>query len=96
MAAVVYNHHTSHNICMTYVGSPGTQWLTKGFLVAMWAYPFVQLKVNRVTGFIASKNTQSLSFAYRMGAKREGLMRQALPDDDIVVVGMLEEECRWV
>lgn len=96
IAAVIYNRYTGTDISMSYAGTPGTQWLTKGFLRAMWAYPFLQLKVQRVTGLIASRNEASLQFAQRMGAKVEGRLRNALPDDDQVLVGMIRSECRWV
>lgn len=96
IAATIYNHFADSNIVMSFAAIPGKRWLTRAYLSAIFRYPFVQLGVRRVTGFVALKNTDSLRFAKHLGAKTEGLMRHALPDDDLVVLGILKHECRWI
>lgn len=96
IAGTVYNHYTGANVMMSFAAIPGRRWLTRSYLRAMFRYPFAQLGVRRVTGFVASKNADSLRFSRHLGAREEGVMRQALPDDDLVIFGMLREECRWL
>lgn len=69
---------------------------TLGFLRASFAHPFLQWNLRRVTGLVPSKNTAALRFDYHLGFKYEGLCRDALPDDDVIVLGMLRSECRFI
>lgn len=66
------------------------------FIRAAFLHPFVQWNMRRVTGVVPSKNTAALKFDLHLGFEREGLMRNALPDDDIVILGMLRENCRFI
>lgn len=79
-----------------HIVSEGKHWLTHEFLVHCFSYPFVQLGLRRVTGLIPASNHKSLRFAAKLGFKVEGIARHALPDDDIVIHGMLKEECRYI
>ena len=87
----------SPGTCCMHIASDGSgPWLTREFLGAMFAYPFVQLRLRRVTGLIAASNRASLRFARHIGFHDEGLMREEAPDGDMVVLGMLRRECRWI
>jgi RimJ/RimL family protein N-acetyltransferase len=94
IGGVVYNDLYACDISMSFAGEGN--WLTRRFLRAMFAYPFLQLGVKRVTGHVAVDNEKSLRLAARLGGKREGLMREASPSGDVVFFGMLRSECRWV
>jgi RimJ/RimL family protein N-acetyltransferase len=94
IGGVVYNDYSACDISMSFAGEGN--WLTRKFLRTMFAYPFLQLGVRRVTGHVSVDNVKSLRLAERMGAKREGVMRDALPTGDLVIFGMLRSECRWV
>lgn len=83
--------------CNIHIASDGTgRWLTAGYLRASFWHPFIQWNLRRVTGLVPSKNTAALRFDLHLGFEREGLIRHALPDDDIIVVGMLREKCRYI
>lgn len=87
----------SPGTCCMHIASDGSgPWLTREFLGAMFAYPFVQLRLRRVTGLIAASNRASLRFARHIGFHDEGLMHEEAPDGDMVVLGMLRRECRWI
>lgn len=79
-----------------HVASEGKNWLTRDYLVRCFYYPFVELGLRRVTGLIPKKNERSLRFATGLGFRIEGVARHALPDDDVVITGMLKEECRFI
>ena len=82
------------NIHIASDGKPG--WLNRKFLIAAFMHPFVQWKLRRVTGLVPAKNTKALRFDLHLGFVREGYLRNALPDDDIIVLGMLREECIYL
>ena len=83
--------------CNIHIASDGSrQWLSRGFLRASFAHPFIQWNLRRVTGLVPSKNQDALRFDLHLGFEREGYIRHALPDDDIIVLGMLRENCRFI
>lgn len=80
------------------VASATPRWVTKGTVAAILHYPFCQLKVQRVTTFVAAGNARSLKFTVGLGFKVEGHIRQALENgEDLIVTGMVREEAkRWL
>lgn len=83
--------------CNIHIASDGSsQWLRKSFLQRSFMHPFVQWKFRRVTGLVPAKNTAALQFDLKLGFQREGLCRHALPDDDIIILGLLREDCRFI
>lgn len=95
ISGVVYNLYSGADIAM-HVAGVGPNWLSRSYLRAAFTYPFVQLGCRRVSGFVPASNAAARRFDEHVGFQREGLMRHALPDDDIIVYGMLREECRWI
>ena len=95
-AVVIYNFYSQADIAMHIAAVPGAKWMSKGFLQAAFRYPFVQLGTRRVTGYVPAKNLVAQRFDEHLGFRREGLMRDALVDDDVIVYGMLKSECRWI
>jgi len=68
--------------------------MTRAFLRAAFRYPFVQLGCRRVTGYVPAQNLEAQRFDEHLGFRREGLMRHAMEDDDVIVYGLLREEAR--
>lgn len=96
LAAVIYNHYTGPNVMTSIAGAPGRRWLTRDYLRAIFRYPFVQLEVRRITALVATRNAESRRFVEHLGFTIEGLMRHAEVDDDLMVYGMLRQECRYL
>lgn len=95
-AVVVYDNFSDCD-CSMHIASDGTgRWLTRPLLSAAFHYPFIQLGLRRVTGLVPAKNKAALHFDRRLGFKFEGLARCALPDDDIVMLGMTRAECLFI
>ena len=83
--------------CNIHIASDGTgHWLRRAFLRAAFAHPFVQWKMRRVTALVPAKNAAALRFDLHLGFKQEGVVRHALPDDDIIILGLLREDCRFI
>lgn len=97
IAGVVFNLYNKAGICMHVAAVPGKRWMTKDFLWRVFAYPFLQLNCNRVTGLVREDNIVAQKFDEHIGFKREGLIRKGATDGaDIILYGMLKEECRWL
>lgn len=95
VAVVVYEYRHAHN-CNAHIASVGRHWLTRRFLVAMFHYPFIHLGAARITGIVPARNRAALRLNQHLGFTLEGVCREALPDDDLVIMGMLRRECRFI
>lgn len=95
-AAVVFNLYSGADIAMHVAAVPGRRWLNREYMRACLGYPFLQLQVRRISGFVPARNAEARKFDEHLGFKVEGVMRNALPDDDVIVYGMLREECRFL
>ena len=97
IAGVVFNLYTGAGISMHVAAVPGKRWMTREYLWRCFAYPFLQLKCNRITGLVRVDNIEAQKFDEHLGFKREGVLRRACTDGtDMIVYGMLREECRFL
>ena len=94
-AVIVFDAITERN-ANAHIATKGHNWLNRRLLVAMFHYPFSILGLPRLTGMVPSKNTKALSFNSNLGFQYEGLIRESLPNDDLVILGMLARECRFI
>lgn len=96
IASVVFDTFSDYN-CYMHIASDGSKgWLTEELLVKSFAYPFVQCGLRRVTGMVPAKNNTALEFDKHLGFQFEGRCLDALPDDDIIILGMTRSRCRWI
>lgn len=97
IAGVVYQNFTKTDIHMHVAALDGKRWLSKAFLGECFRYPFKQLDCARVTGLVPGRNIDAQRFDEHLGFVLEGRVRKILPNgDDLVIYGMLREECRWL
>ena len=96
IAAVIYTLMSEHDITMHVAAESGRRWLSHEFLRVAFRYPFVQLGLRRVTAFVPSTNAAALKLNHHLGFVTEGRMRAASSDGDLIVLGMLRAECRWL
>lgn len=97
IAGVVFNWYTGASICMHVAAEPGKRWLNRDFLYRSFAYPFLQLKCNRITGLVKVDNLDAQRFDEHLGFVKEGIIRQGADDKtDFILYGMLKDECRWL
>jgi RimJ/RimL family protein N-acetyltransferase len=69
---------------------------TRPFLRAIFYYPFLQMKVRRVTALVNSKNLKSRRLCEHTGFVQEGVLRDGAVDDDVIIFGMTRNECRYL
>ena len=97
IAGVVYAQKTHCNVHMHVASDGSRQWMTPEYLGFCFAYPFNHLKCERVTGFVRADNIDAQRFDEHLGFIREGRLRRACADGtDLIVYGMLREECRFL
>lgn len=68
--------------------------ITRATLRAVFAYPFIQLRLPRVTAEIPLADKQTVQLAYRFGMTREGVKRSAHERGDVGVFGLLRSNCK--
>lgn len=86
----------SDSSCFISVASDGSaHWMNKEFILTVFAYPFLQLGLKRLTAVISEDNAASLNFVQAFGFRDEGRLREAAPKgEDLRVFGLLRRECR--
>lgn len=65
-------------------------------LKQIFAYPFHQLGLRRITGIVRETNKRSFDITSRLGFRVEGLLRDWYPDCNGILLGMTKEECKWL
>lgn len=97
IAGVVFSDADEQNVMM-HVSSDGSRkWMTPAFLSFCFRYPFLQLKCQRITGLVRADNADAQRFDEHLGFIREGRLRRACADGtDMIIYGMLKEECRFL
>ncbi len=97
VAVVAYDTFSTTG-CNMHIASDGSKmWLNRAFLVCAFAYPFTQCGFTRVTGLVSAKNSDALRFDEHLGFVREGVLRRAAADgSDVIVLGMLRDECKYI
>jgi RimJ/RimL family protein N-acetyltransferase len=91
---VGFNNFSEYDCEMFMAGESG--WISRKLMKAAFAYPFNKLGLQRVSGRVESTDTKTLDIDKRLGFKVEGCLRHALGNNDIIIIGMLRSECRWI
>ena len=96
-AVAVYERWTGNDCCVHLVSDNRAGWLSRTFIHAGFHYPFAIAGLRRITGLVPASNTRALRLNLHFGYRREGVLRHGAEDGgDIVVMGMLREECRFI
>jgi RimJ/RimL family protein N-acetyltransferase len=97
IAGVMYEGYNGRNIWMHVAALTDKRWLTRSYMKVCFAYPFVQLGVNRISGYVNESNTLARRFDEHLGFKEEARLRGAAADGgDVIIYAMHKEECRYV
>jgi RimJ/RimL family protein N-acetyltransferase len=92
VAGAVYNHYTGRNVIASFASDGSRQWANRRFLFAIFDYPFRKLGCHRITVEVATRNIPCIRFIQKLGFTYEGTCREAFPDDDSYLFGMLRKE----
>lgn len=95
-AAAVFNLFTDTS-CHAHIATDrGRSWASRSVLAALFAYPFQQCSLRRITLPIAASNRESIILAIKLGFQFEGRLIGACRDGDEIILGMLAENCPWI
>lgn len=95
-AVAAYNLFTGRS-CHAHIATDGSRaWASRGVLAALFAYPFRQCGVSRITLPIRASNRASIILAIKLGFEFEGRLVGACEGEDEMILGMLSENCPWL
>lgn len=97
VAGVLFEQHNGPNVFMAVASDGSRHWMTPAYLAACFRYPFLQLKTHRVSGLVRMDNADAQRFDEAIGFVREGIVRRGAADGtDLILYGMLREDCRFL
>lgn len=102
IAGVVYHNYIESPdkkpiMCEISCAAIDKRWSNRYTLNKLFAYPFIQLKVERVQVTIPVESEGVIKFNEKLGFKYEGTARKAhFLGGDVAVLGMLRDECKWI
>jgi len=97
VAVAVFYQFTPTDCRISLASDGSKRWLTREFIVRVFAYPFVQMHLNRLTAEIPATNRAAVRLCQHFGFRPEGAKRKACHDgSDELIFGLLREECKWL
>ncbi len=96
VVVVGYDRFSDGDVCAHIAYDRDKGVIPPAFWSAVYAYPFLQLDLVRVTSLIRSDNVPAVAFCLRQGFTLEGRIRKGDVDCDMLVLGMLREECQFL
>lgn len=95
-AVVLFNLFMGRG-CQVHIATDGARaWASRGALSMLFAYPFVQCDLARITLPIARRNIRAQVLALKLGFSFEGRLAQGWADDDEILMGMTRPDCPWL
>jgi RimJ/RimL family protein N-acetyltransferase len=97
VAGVLYEGFSGSTVWMHVAAEPGRRWMSRDYLRACFAYPFEQLGVNAVRGWVNADNHDARRFDEHLGFSCEATLSQAGPGGvDVLIYRMRRQECRFL
>lgn len=96
-AVAVYERWTGTDCSVHLISDQRPGWLSRRFIAAGFTYPFVVGGLRRMTGLVPASNNRALRLNQHFGFRIEGALRRGADDGgDMIVMGMLREECPFI
>lgn len=95
VAGVLYEDYNGANV-VCHIAGEGKNWLNRRFLSIIFDYPFNQLGVKRITGYVLAENEAAQRLDEHLGFEREFVMKDAHPKGDVIGYVMTRGKCRWL
>ena len=100
ICGVIYNNYRTMphgNDCCAIIHAEHPGWCQRRVLRELFWYPFEVAGCERLTAAVRDGNTKSLEFLYRLGFRKEGVLRKGWNGKtNAILLGMLKSECRWL
>lgn len=96
-AGVVYCMNNGRNLHAHIASDGSRRWMTRDFRREMFAVPFAEIGVARITATTPSGNNQAIAFLLGLGFELEARLSGAAADgSDLLVFAMFRERCPWL
>lgn len=97
LGRVIYSDYTGRGGSIKiHTTSWDKRWISRGLLFVVFDYPFNQLGVEKIFGEIRRSDEETLKFAFKAGFKAEAGLEGVYPGDDMIVVALYREACRFL
>jgi hypothetical protein len=96
-AVAVYDTFSTTG-CLVHLVSDGSKkWMTREFLTAGFAYPFITCNFPGITTLVSENNAEALRLNTHLGWRQLGRLEEDGHDGEAnIVMRMLRRECRWI
>jgi L-amino acid N-acyltransferase YncA len=96
-AVAVFDHFIDSDCQFNLASDGSARWLGRQFLAAIAHYVFVLAGKRRCTARVSVHNIASIRFTTHGGFRCEGVLREAGPrGEDVMLFGMVRRECRYL
>ena len=95
LGGVIYNGYTGASINIHMAGFT-PRWASRDMLWICFDYPFNQLGCKKIFAQIPAQNTRAVKIDLKLGFTFEVLIKDVFVGDDLVVLSMTREDCRWL
>lgn len=97
VCVVLFNTFVEKNACAHIVSDGFSRWASRPILAGLFAYPFIQCDLHRLTVPVPSSKRNVQIMALKLGFEFEGRLRNAYASgDDDVLFGMQRDDCPWL
>lgn len=97
VAGTLYEGFSGTNVWVHLGGLPGRQWMTRDYLRYCFYYPFVEMGVRRLSGYVNAGNHEARRLNEHFGYQVEATLSGAAPDgDDVLIYAMWRDQCRFL
>lgn len=97
VAGVLYEGYNGRNVWMHVAATPGKRWMSRDYLWYCFHYPFNEMGVSRVSGYVNASNAQAVAFDENLGFRREAVLEGAAPDGgDVFIYVMRRGDCKYL
>lgn len=91
---VVYTNYNGANVFAS-IALAGP--INRRFLYAIFYNPFVAWGLKHITCAIEESNARSIRLCHHLGFSERGrLPESAINGEDVIIMGMLKRDCRWL
>jgi RimJ/RimL family protein N-acetyltransferase len=92
---VLYNGFTGASINCHMAGF-NPRWGSRDMLWVCFDYPFNQLGCKKIFAQIPAQNVHAIKVNLKMGFVVETVIKDVFVEDDLVVLSMTRDSCRWL
>lgn len=97
VAGVLYEGFNGRNVWMHVAATPGARWMTRDYLHFAFEYPFDQMGVEMVRGYVNAGNLAAVKFDEHLGFQKEAVLKGAASDgNDVFIYVMRRDGCKYL